>query len=203
MEGLDRRGPRTTRRPGIPLAVILLSLATLLHAGVSVEFDRQADFSRYTTYTWGDGTPARRLDVQELIVNAIDRELAARGLKKVEQGAALNVLTHALFEEHTLEKLADPTYFKFWSGINIVDPSLLKTGSLVVDLQDASSESIVWRGLATGTINKTFKKIGRKIDKVVAKMFRDFPPAPQSSLRSDTREGSSAIPAPEPRSRRS
>jgi hypothetical protein len=141
-----------------------------------VEFDREANFARYTTYTWGEGTPARRPDVQELIVNAIDRELAARGLRKVEKGAALNILTHALFEEHTLKKLADPTYFKFWSGVNIVDPSMLTTGTLVVDLQDVSSEAIIWRGLATGMINKSFKKIGRKIDKVAAKMFRDFPP---------------------------
>lgn len=176
MRGLDRHGPRASRRPGIVIAAILLPLSSLLHAGVSVEFDREADFFRFTTYAWGEGTPARRPDVQELIVNAIDRELAAKGLKKVEKGAALNVLTHALFEEHTLKKLADPTYFKFWSGVNIVDPSMLKTGTLVVDLQDVSSGSIVWRGLATGTINKTFKKIGRKIDKVVAKMFRDFPP---------------------------
>ena len=52
----------------------------------------------------------------------------------------------------------------------------LTTGTLVVHLQDVSSEAIIWRGLATGTINKSFKKIGRKIDKVTAKMFRDFPP---------------------------
>jgi hypothetical protein len=114
--------------------------------------------------------------VQELIIAAVDRELAARGLKKVDEGAPLRVLTHALFDKHTLEKLADPTYFKFWSGVNIVDPRTLKEGSLVVDLQDAGSERIVWRGLATATVDKTVKKLGRKIDKVVAKMFREFPP---------------------------
>ena len=124
-----------------------------------MEFDREAEFSRYTTYAWGEGTPARRPDVQDLIVAAVDRELAARGVRRVDGGAALNVITHALVDEHTLEKLADPTYFKFWSGVNIVDPSTLKVGSLVVDLQDAGSETIAWRGLATATVDKTFKTV--------------------------------------------
>jgi hypothetical protein len=158
------------------VAALSLLLAVPALAGVSVEYDREADFSRYTTYSWGEGTPGRRPSVQELIVAAVDRELAARGLIKVDQGGSLNVLTHALVDKHTLEKLADPTYFKFWSGVNIVDPRTLKAGSLVVDLQDASSERIVWRGLATATVDKTFKKLGKKIDKVVAKMFRQFPP---------------------------
>ena len=175
------RGSESGRSPGVPHSVIavpavLLLICPLLYAGVSVEHDREADFSRYTTYAWGEGTPARRPDAQDLIVAAVDRELAASGLRKVDGGAPLNVLTHALVDKHTLEKLADPTYFKFWSGVNIVDPTTLKEGSLVVDLQDAESGAIVWRGLATATVDKSFKKIGRKIDKVVAKMFRDFPP---------------------------
>jgi hypothetical protein len=168
--------PHVSRVPPVILAVLFLLLTAPLHAGVSVEFDREADFSRYTTYSWGEGTPGRRPGVQELIVAAIDRELAARGLIKVDQGGSLNVLTHALVDKHTLEKLADPTYFKFWSGVNIVDPRTLKAGSLVVDLQDAGSEQIIWRGLATATVDRTFKKLGKKIDKVVAKMFRQFPP---------------------------
>jgi hypothetical protein len=158
------------------VAALSLALAAPGYAGVSVEHDRKADFSRYTTYAWSEGTPARRPDVQDLIVAAVDRELAARGLKKVDEGATVNVLTHALVDKHTLEKLADPTYFKFWSGVNIVGPATLKEGSLVVDLQDVTSERIIWRGLATATVDKSFKKIGRKIDKVVAKMFREFPP---------------------------
>jgi len=169
--------PHLSRFPSVLLAALALLLTFPVVAGVSVEHDREADFSSYTTYSWGEGTPARRPDVQDLTVAAVDRELAARGLVKVDGGGALNVLTHALVDTHTLEKLADPTYFKFWSGVNIVDPSTLKTGSLVVDLQDAHSERIVWRGLATATVDKPFKKLGKKIDKVVAKMFRDFPPA--------------------------
>lgn len=171
-----------SRPSGSPLitralqAAALLLLAAPVHAGVSVEFDREADFSRLTTYTWEQGTPARRPDVQALIVAAIDRELAARGLERVDGGGALNLIAHALADEHTLKQLADPTYFKFWSGVTITDPALLKTGSLVVDLQDAGSGKIVWRGLATATVDQSFKKIGKKIDKVVAKMFRDFPP---------------------------
>jgi len=129
VRSLRRHDPYLSRLPpAVPVAVCLALVMPLI-AGVSVEFDREVDFGPYTTYTWGEGTPARRPDVQDLIVAAIDRELGARGLRKVDGGAPLKVHTHALVDEHTLEKLADPTYFKFWSGINVIDPKALKTGS--------------------------------------------------------------------------
>ena len=157
-------------------AAFLLTLSGLLQAAVSVEYDRKAEFSRYTTYAWGEGTSARRRAIQDSIVTAVDRELQARSLKKVKEGAALRVFSHALIDEHSLEQLSDPTYWKFWTGFGDVDARALKVGTLVVDLQDIDSEKLVWRGLASGAVDEKVKKIAKRINRLVAKMFKDFPP---------------------------
>ena len=94
-----------------------------------------------------------------------------------EREARLHVLTHALIDEHTLEQLADPTYWKFWTGVNPLEHlEEFKVRTLVVDLQDTASARIVWRGLATGTIDPKVKKIAERVDKIVAKLFKKFPP---------------------------
>ena len=145
-------------------------------AGVSVQFDRANDFSRYRTFAWKDGTAARRPAIQAGILSAVQRELEAAGMRKIDEAPDVYVLTHALVDEHTLEDLSDATYWKFWTGIGRIDLEAIKVGTLVVDLLDPATGKIVWRGLATGAVDAKVKKITRKIDRLVGKLFRDFPP---------------------------
>jgi hypothetical protein len=49
-------------------------------------------------------------------------------------------------------------------------------GTLLVDLVDAKSNELVWRGLATKTLNKRPKNVRPLIDKAVKKMVKRFPP---------------------------
>ena len=51
-----------------------------------------------------------------------------------------------------------------------------KNGSLVVGLVDASGKDMVWRGMATGTLSDTSEKNERKLNKVINKMFKKYPP---------------------------
>jgi hypothetical protein len=96
------------------------------------------------------------------------------GFKRVDAEADLYVIPHVLVDRHTLEELADSTNWKFWTGFTTVDPRDLEAGTLVIDLLDAASEEIVWRGLASGTVTGKAQKIEKKIDRVVAKMFKKF-----------------------------
>ena len=51
-----------------------------------------------------------------------------------------------------------------------------KNGSLVVDLVDASSKDMVWRGVATDTLSDKTKKNGHKLNKAIRRMFKKYPP---------------------------
>jgi hypothetical protein len=67
-----------------------------------------------------------------------------------------------------------------WRGfgdgnINITEQDY-KAGTLVIDMYDAKTRQLLWRGSAEGTLSDKPAKNENKLDKAVAKMFKDFPP---------------------------
>ena len=162
------------------VATLLVLLAappiTASALDVTVEFAEEVDFSRYATYAWKEGTAARRPSGQEAIVRAVDSQLEAKGLRRVESDPDLHIATHALVDRQTLDDLADAAYWEFMTGVTSVDLYDLGAGTLVVDMIDARSEKIVWRGLASGAVSGSVGKMTRKVDKAVGKLFEKFPP---------------------------
>jgi len=49
-------------------------------------------------------------------------------------------------------------------------------GTLVVDLFDAKTKQLVWRGNSSDTLSNNSNKNIQNLDKDVAKMFKQFPP---------------------------
>ena len=49
-------------------------------------------------------------------------------------------------------------------------------GTLVTDIFDAKSKSLVFRGTATDEISDKPEKNVKKLEKITDKMFKDFPP---------------------------
>jgi hypothetical protein len=66
-----------------------------------------------------------------------------------------------------------------WGGfrdgsINISEQDY-KAGTLVVDMYDAKTKQLIWRGSAEGTLSAKADKNEKKLEKAVAKMFKAFP----------------------------
>jgi hypothetical protein len=159
-----------------PLAVALALVVPAVAAKVSVDYRPATDFSRYRTYAWTEGTPARRDMVQVRIIEAVRRELAADGLRPVESKADIYVATHVLVNEHTLRDLEDPDDWEFWTGVTDVDAYDVGAGTLVIDFVDGESGHLVWRGLATTGVSGIPSKKLKKIDKLVGRLFKLYPP---------------------------
>jgi Domain of unknown function (DUF4136) len=53
-----------------------------------------------------------------------------------------------------------------------------KVGTLVVDLFDASTKHLIWRGSASDTLSGKSDKNVKELNKGVQKMFENFPPRP-------------------------
>ena len=142
--------------------------------GVEVVGHLEAD--QVDLLAWG--AEARRPAAQERIVTAVDRELVSRGyvLAEVAAKADLWVVAHVLVDRQSLGRLADPDYWEFMTGITSVDTYALGAGTLVIDLVDRSSGTVLWRGLASESVSGPADKMMRKIDKSIHKMFRRFPP---------------------------
>lgn len=168
------------------LIAMALATGTLLaaqaNARVYVDRDETSDFSTYQTYSWTEGTAADDQLAEQRIRKAVDRELAAQGLQRVDQGGDLLVATHAAARTQTrvdVETL--PSYYgyywrrPFWHGHQTADVREIEVGTLIVDLLDATQERLVWRGKATGTIRSNPEKNTKRLNKAVAKMFDRYP----------------------------
>jgi hypothetical protein len=127
----------------------LALLAAPVAADVQIGHDAEHDFTAVRTYAWDAGTPAAKPEVQAWIVEAVDRELQAKGLRRVEGQADVRVSTVAYAE---LDVFTRGNYVRLdrydsWGVItsDVVDKS---TGNLMVDLIDPATGEPVWRGVA-------------------------------------------------------
>ena len=100
------------------LGLVALSVASLALASVSVDFNKAADFSKYKTYQWKQGTPTPNPLMQERLKAAIEKELKAKGVTPATDKADLIVITHARLET---QRSVDVTTFGYggyygWHG---------------------------------------------------------------------------------------
>jgi hypothetical protein len=167
--------------------VWLTLLGTMaLAQSVTYDYDRAASFSNYKTYAWTRGTELTDELNHGRIVRAIDAALVAKGLARVEPSANPDVLVayHASFDKN-LEITGSA---HGWGPLGLggdrwgsarVQPVLV--GTLVVDIFDAGTTTIVWRSIASSDVRPTDKPESRdkKIAKATEKMFKNYPPQSQ------------------------
>jgi len=163
--------------------VILISLAALSAAAqkVDVEFDQAANFAKYHTFAIRDGqlnsrNPALNNELVKKRIEAdIERGLTARGLARVTGPADLNVRFHFGAARKT-ELEAYPAGWRGW-GTRVVRVPYTE-GTLVVDLRDPTTRSLVWRGIARED-KSDGTKIEGKLDDMVRKSIEKYPPKPK------------------------
>jgi hypothetical protein len=171
------------------LFICLLACPVLAQAQkVSVEYDGAGDFSKYKTYDWKKaGVPAKNPYVNEQIVTALDRQLQARGLRKVEEGGSLHVIYYVAVDrdlEISGGTLTGAPALIGPGGSTISGQAwVVYTGTLAVGLFDSSTGKIVWRGTAKEPLDdrggidlvKQARKVEKPIRKSIEKMFKKFP----------------------------
>jgi uncharacterized protein DUF4136 len=166
------------------IARILLGLSLLLMAvnafGQKVTTDSVpgTDWSKYHTYSWGEGTPAQDPLVAQRIVAGIDAQLAAKGLKKVENDPDLLVMYHAATDQQKSLNWQNYGGWGRFGGMGSAQVDTIITGQLKVDIADFKAKQFLWRGTATGTLSSDPQKNAKLINKALTKMFQKFPPSP-------------------------
>src|SRR5262245_19004770 len=76
-------------------SLILLCAVSANAQKVAVGFDRAADFSKFKTYSWTTGVPAKSPQIHQMIVTAIEQKLNANGWTRVNDGGDVLVSYHA------------------------------------------------------------------------------------------------------------
>ncbi len=177
----------------VPFGFLLMASGGALAQKVTNDWDKAVDFSKYKTYAWVKGTPARNQRNDERIVRAIEGQLAAKGLQKVESVANpdLVVAYHAAVAEDTQFDTRDTGSWGYGSGwrygygrmstttvggMSTTTVTKILIGQLVVDLGDVKDKELIWRGTASDTVSgKDWEKAEKTINKAVEKLFKKYP----------------------------
>ena len=170
----------THRFPTIPAILTLLLPLTAQSQTVKVDFDQDADFSRYKTFAWSPTQqPAPNAANHVRITRAVEAELVARGLTKAEPGSADLLVAYEgkVGQKLRGERSSSETGWQPADLRTTIDLKLVKEGTLIVELYDQASRQRVWRSIATDT-PATPDMIEEQIRTFVKKSFGGFPPKP-------------------------
>ena len=170
------------RLRSIVSACTVLLLAGIVWAGVNVDWDKNASFSGFKTYAWGQGTPVKNQLMDQRIIDGIDKQLAAKGLQKVAADASpdLTVVYHAATSTETqVNTMGTGGWGWRWGGgMATTTVDKIPVGQLTVDIGDAKTQKLLWMGSANGTLSDKPEKNAKKISDALDKMFKKFPPPP-------------------------
>ena len=171
------------RKKVIVLVGLALFLANASFAQqVKTDYDRAANFSQYKTYRWEKVQTADPLWVDR-IESAVNAALAAKGWTQVESGGDISIIAMEVNRDHqTLNTYYDDFGGGWrWRGFGGFGESTTTSdtytvGTLVVDLFDAKTKNLVWRGVSSGMLSDKSDRNINNLNRGVQKMFQHFPP---------------------------
>jgi hypothetical protein len=128
------------------LILICLTAFSATAQNIDVEFDQAANFEKYHTFAIREGQLNNRNPAlnNEVVKKRIEANIE-RGLTKVTSAADLNVRFH-FGATRKAELDAYPAGWRGW-GTRVVRVPYTE-GTLVIDLRDPATRSLVWIGIA-------------------------------------------------------
>lgn len=171
-------------RKAISMIVMAISLATVSLANdVKTDYDRNADFSQYKTFSF-EKIQTKNPLWADRITAAVSSALAAKGLTQVSSGGDISIIAVEMTrDQQTLNTFYDD-FGGGWGwrwggggfGESTTTTDTYRVGTLVVDLFDAKSKKLIWRGSESDVLSDKSSKNIKNLDKGVEKLFKDYPP---------------------------
>ncbi len=173
-------------------------LATAIVAGlvacvpslrVRTDYDPEGEFERIVTFHSTVATGWHNDLAERRVQRAIDSALVAHGWRKAESAESADAIVaiHGATEmRRSITTFYDDPMWHgwWWRGWRFWGPPRptvvvrdFRVGSLVVDIFDARTKHVVWRGEADGELADQRADRREQVHDALSRMFRDFPPA--------------------------
>jgi Domain of unknown function (DUF4136) len=169
------------RLTSITLGLALASLVATAAAAqkITTESSPDANLASYKTFMWLKEPNVDDPLMKQRIVDDISRQLQAKGLQRVDEGADLAVAAHmATQTQKTLNTFYDGFGggWRWGGGFGSATTTVntYQEGTLVVDLFEAKTKQAIWRGTATQGVSKNPQTQAKNIDKAAEKIFAKF-----------------------------
>jgi Domain of unknown function (DUF4136) len=167
------------RRRFVATTLVALFAGTAALANdVSYDIDRAATFGKFRTYAWTVGTPIGDPINDTRITDAVERTLGLKGLTRAANTAPdLTIAYHVLFD-HDVRIIASGPGWP-GHGFGTARASTVVVGRLGVEIRDAASNRVVWRGYTSVDIDAkaSSDQRERKIGKTVSRLLASVPPS--------------------------
>ena len=175
-------------------AFLLLGVSAAVGQDVRYDFDKDKDFAKYKTYKWVPIKGADQPDdlTSKQVTAAIDADLATKGLTKTDADTAdlyvgyqTAIATEKEFTSYNTGWGYGGGWGRGWYGAGGMattttygSTSTVYIGQLDLSIYDAAQKQLVWRGVATKTLDPKAKpdKKQKNITKAVTKLLKNFPP---------------------------
>jgi uncharacterized protein DUF4136 len=169
-------------------AAFALSGTAALAQDVKVDFDKDANFAAVKTFDIKIGTSWNNQISEKRVLDEISQSLVEKGWKRVDANADALVLLHGATEK---QKSLNTFYsgmggyggygYRGWGGMGGMGTATTTTseylvGTLVVDIFDAKTKALMYRGTATDELSDKPEKNQKKLAKASDKLFKNFPP---------------------------
>jgi len=179
----------------LAFALLVLGVTNVAAQDVRYNFAQDVNFSTFKTYKWVDikgSDHANELTTKQIMA-AIDAELSKKGLTKTDAdtadlyiGMQTAIGTEKQFTSYNTGWGYGPGWYGGgWYGYGGMTSttttgttSTIYVGQLGLDMYESVKKDLVWRGVASKTIDPKAKpeKQQKNIDKAVAKLLKNYPP---------------------------
>lgn len=170
--------------------ILLLCSAVLVFScssvDVTTDYDKDVNFTRYKSFAWmkmnssrgdsGEPTLMNSALTRKRISAAIEKELVGKGLIMQANQPDIYITFHSAVKDKVDVERYGYRYGRWGQVWDVrTDVYRYKEGAIVVDLIDATSRDLVWRGIAKDIIDSddTPDEI---VSKSVRALFKEYPP---------------------------
>ena len=184
------------RSLAIVLIVVIAVFAMSCAPSVSVkqDYDKEANFASLKTYDWlavpttavGSVKAAveRNTLLDKRVKTSVGEQLAAKGYSQNSDNPDVVVTYHVGVDDKV--NVTDwgygyagyGRYYGGWGPGGGVDVYQYKEGTLLIDIIDAKSKQLIWRGAGTGTVDPDAptEKREQRLNNAIAKIMANYPP---------------------------
>jgi hypothetical protein len=174
-------------KPTFLFMMIMTAILLACSPAVSVfhDYDRDKDIQSYATYDWKavDGVESNQNPIyynelnDKRIKTATDKVFVEKGYQHVSDAPSLLLHYHIIVEDKSIVTM-DPNEHQFspyWMREEM-STYQYKEGTLILDLMDAETNELVWRGWAVGTLEDLRPEhFEKKLVKTIERILEPLP----------------------------
>ena len=156
------------------VAALAFAGASAFAQDVKTDYDHSANFAAIKTFQAKIATSWNNQISEKRVLDEITQTLTEKGWKAVDANPDALVLLHGATEK-------EKSLNTFYSGMGGMGTATTTTseylvGTLVVDIFDAKTKGLMYRGTASDELSDKPEKNKKKLAKASDKLFKDFPP---------------------------